>query len=241
MKNKIVSLYNSDGYNFVAEGKTLGDLSLVSLAKVGIAKESFSMLLKKIADIYTEESSIKAFFNLRKRYSEVEEGIKRGITFYTLIVLSEIFMLNFQYFFTSGNLEMEYYIALINLIIVTPVILINALYGRGEESNKKLILRALLFIIIPSFAIYFLKESYSLIVLFLLGGMSILDIIINCRVFSKGNFKGLKLLLVTMLGYALSIVAVLFIYKISFTPITLIISAWLLFIFLLGGLIIRKW
>lgn len=44
-----------------------------------------------------------------------------------------------------------------------------------------------------------------------------------------------------MLGYALSIVAVLFIYKIVFTPITLIISAWLLFIFLLGGLIIIKW
>lgn len=241
MKNKIVSLYNSDGYNFVAEGKTIGDLSVVSLAKVGIAKESFSMLLKKIADIYTEESSIKAFFNLRKRYSEIEEGIKRGITFYTLIVLSEILMLNFQYFFTSGNLEMECYIALINLVIVTPVILINALYGTEENSSKKLILRALLFIIIPSFAIYFLKESYSLIALFLLGGMSILDVIINCRVFSKGNLKGFKLLLVTMLGYALSIVVVLFIYKIVFTPITLIISAWLLFIFLLGGLIIRKW
>ena len=74
-------------------------MSLVSLAKVGIAKENFSMLLRKIADIHTEESSIKAFFNLRKRYREVEGGINRGITFYTLIVLSEILMLNFPIFF----------------------------------------------------------------------------------------------------------------------------------------------
>ncbi|VYU51713.1 hypothetical protein [Clostridium tertium] len=241
LKNKIISLYNSDGYNFVAEGKTLGDLSLVSLAKVGIAKENFSMLLRKIADIHTEESSIKAFFNLRKRYREVEGGINRGIVFYTLIVLSEILMLNFQYLFTSGKLEAEYYLALINFIIATPVILINALYGKDGHSNKKLILRGLMFIIIPSFAIYFLKESYSLVVLFLLGGMSIIDTIINSKIFSKNNMNALKLLLISILVYALSIVAVIFIYKVTFTPIILIISAWLLFIFLLGGLIIRKW
>src|SRR5690606_21193763 len=72
-KNKIISLYYNDGYKFSIEGETLGDISLISLAQIGVVKGKLSMLLKKIGDIYTNISSIKAYFKLKEKYSEVEE------------------------------------------------------------------------------------------------------------------------------------------------------------------------
>ncbi|EOR26130.1 calcium-transporting ATPase, partial [Clostridium sartagoforme AAU1] len=46
-KNKIISLYYNDGYKFSIEGETLGDISLISLAQIGVVKGKLSMLLKK--------------------------------------------------------------------------------------------------------------------------------------------------------------------------------------------------
>ncbi len=241
IRNKIISLYNNDGYEFIAEGKNLADLSIVSLANVGIVKGKVSMLLRRIGDVYTEKSSIKTFFNLKSREDEIKEGVKVGLSIYSIITLTEIIYLNFQYYFLDGNLAKEYYIILINLLLISPVILLNILCGNKSYKGKKLILKGILFALLPMVAAYFMKNNLDVIGLLFIGGMSIIDTIINCNIFSKNNLKYIKLLLVTLLIYGLSLTMLIILLGFEFNLVALIIVAWILLIFIIADLIIKKW
>ena len=108
IRNKIISLYNNDGFGFVAEGYGLADLSIISLANLGIVKGKVSMLLRKIGDAYTEKSTIKALFDLKNRENEIKEANKAGLSIYVIISIAEIVFLNLQYFFANGSLDKEY-------------------------------------------------------------------------------------------------------------------------------------
>ncbi|WP_288221481.1 hypothetical protein [uncultured Clostridium sp.] len=240
-KNKIVSLYNRDGYGFIAEGETLADLSIISLANLGIVKGKISMLLRKIGDVFIEKSSIKAFFDLKDRSKDIYESTKRGLNIYTIIMLSEIIFLNFQYLFGKGILYKEYFILMLNLFILFPILLLHSIYGKYSCMNKKVILRGTLFILIPIIAISFSKENYDVIGLVSIGGISILDTLINCKMFSKKNIKALNLFLISIFIYAVSIGVLVILNNFKFNIIEVVIEGWLLFIFLLADLIIRKW
>lgn len=241
VRNKIISLYNNDGYGFVAEGQNLADLSIVSLANMGIIKGKISMLLRRIGDVFTEESSIKTFFNLKNREYEIKEAHKEGLSIYSIIALVEIIYINFQYYFLGGNLTKEYYIILINIFFMTPIILLNILCGNKSYNGNKVLLKGVLFILVPILSSYFIKSSFDLIALILIGGMSIIDIIVNCNIFSKNNFKYIKLLIFALIIYGLSITGLIVFIGFKFEFIILIVIGWILFIFTLGDLIIKKW
>lgn len=240
-KNKIISLYYNDGYKFSIEGETLGDISLISLAQIGVVKGKLSMLLKKIGDIYTNISSIKAYFKLKEKYSEVEEGLKRGINTYLYVVLSEIILMNFKYFLTDGAFIEEYFIILMNFLLLSPLILINMLYGNSQYKNKKYILKGFLFCIIPVVAIYFIKDNYDIVGFILIGGMAIIDTMINSKIFTRGKYNALKLVLLSILIYVLSIVLLMLLTNFTYSILLVIVVTWLIFIFLLGDIIIKKW
>ena len=241
IKNKIISLYNEDGYGFIAEGETLTDLSIVSLAKLGIVKGKISLLLRKIGDIFIDKSSIKAFFDIKNRSSEMNESINRGLAIYSTIMVSEILLLNFQYFFNKGRLDKEYYILLMNLFFLCPIILLNTIYGKYKYNDKRAILRGILFILLPIISISFSKENLGLIGFVSIGGIAILDLLINCRIFSKGNIKAVKLFLISIFIYLISIASLIFLTRYKFNLIDIVIEGWILFIFILGDLIIKKW
>lgn len=240
-KNKVISLYNTDGYKFAIEGETLGDISLISLATVGIVKGKLSMLLRKTGDIYTYKSSLKAFFKLKEKHEEVEEGIKRGINIYSMAMLSEIVFLNFKYFITRGMILDEYFIILMNLLMLSPIILINMIYGNNAYKGKKLVLKWALFCIIPAIAIYIIEGNYDIVGFSLIGLMLIIDTLINCKIFKREDLDGLKLLIITLVIYIASLFMLIVITKFTYSVIMVIIVAWLIFIFLLGDLIIKKW
>ncbi len=241
IRNKIISLYNNDGYGFVAEGESLADLSIVSLANVGIVKGKVSMLLRKVGDVYTEKSSIKTFFNLKNREDEIKKASKAGLSIYSIIALSEILYLNFQYYFLKGSLTKEYYIILINIFLMTPIILLNILCINKLYEGKKVVLKGILFALIPIVATYFIKSSFDIIGFLFIGGMAIIDTIINCKIFSKNNLKYVKLLVIALLIYGLSLTGLIIFFKFEFDLIILVVVGWILFIFTLGDLIIKKW
>lgn len=241
IRNKIISLYNNDGYRFVAEGESLADLSIVSLANVGIVKGKVSMLLRKVGDVYTEKSSIKTFFNLKNREDEIKKASKAGLSIYSIIALSEILYLNFQYYFLTGSLTKEYYIILINIFLMTPIILLNILCINKLYEGKKVVLKGILFALIPIVATYFIKSSFDIIGFLLIGGMAIIDTIINCKIFSKNNLKYVKLLVIALLIYGLSLTGLIIFFEFEFDLIILVVVGWILFIFTLGDLIIKKW
>ena len=241
IRNKIISLYNNDGYGFVAEGENLADLSIVSLANVGIVKGKISMLLRRIGDVFTEESSIKTFFKLINREYEIKEANKEGLSIYSILALVEIIYINFQYYFLSGNLTKEYYIILINIFFMTPIILLNILCGNKSYKGKKVFLKGILFILVPIVASYFIKGSFELIGLLFIGGIFIIDTILNCNIFSKSNFKYIKLLILALIIYGLSITGLVVFIGFKFEFVILIVIVWILFIFTIGDLIIKKW
>lgn len=240
-KNRIISLYNDDGYGFVAEGQTLADLAIISLANLGIVKGKVSMLLRKIGDVYTERSSIKTFFDLKNREKDIKEANKTGLSIYVIISLAEIIFLNFQYYFRSGVLTKEYSIILLNVFLMIPVVLLNILCGNKSSSGKKAVIRGALFIIAPIISIYFIKNSYDIIGFSLIGGMAILDALINCNIFSKNNWKFIKLFIISILIFSLSLTGLVIFNGFKFDLIILIVVVWVLFIFSLGDLIIKKW
>ncbi|MDV4150086.1 hypothetical protein R0131_04470 [Clostridium sp. AL.422] len=241
IRNKIISLYNNDGYEFVAEGKSLADLSIISLANIGIVKGKASILLRKIGDVFTEKSSIKAFFDLKYRENEINEAMKIGLSIYAIITIAELLFFNFQYYLNDGVLIKEYYIFILNTFLLTPIILINSLCGNESYKGKKAIIRGAMFSLIPMVSIYFIRDSYDILGFLLIGGMAIFDTIISCSVFDKENFKFIKLLIVTILIYIVSLIGLIVFWKFKFDLIISVVGIWALFIFSLGDFIVKKW
>lgn len=243
-KHKIVSLYNEDGYKFAIEGESIGDLSLVSLAQIGIVKGRMSMLLKKIGDIYISKSSIKAFLNLKDEAEKVENAIDRGIRIYFLTVLTEIIFFNFQYFL-NGNFKInEYFIIGINLIFLTPIILTNMIFGQEcieKSSETKIILRGLLYIITSLALIILSKDNNEILGFILFGFMLMADTIINCKIIKKRDIKGLKFILLSLFIFSSLVFLLVKIKKYEYDMISLIIIGSLTIIFLISDIIIKKW
>ncbi|WP_300384968.1 cation-transporting P-type ATPase [Clostridium sp.] len=243
-KHKIVSLYNEDGYKFTIEGENIGDLSLLSLAQIGIVKGKVSMLLKKVGDVYISKSSIKAFLNLKEEGENIEKGINRGVRIYIFTVLSEIMFFNFQYLI-NGNFKIdEYFIIGINLILLAPIILTNMIFGKEdiEGNNKnKLLLRGLLYILTPIGLVILSKDSNEILGFILFGAMLIIDTLINNKTIKKGNIKGLKFIILSMSIFSLLVFFIALAKSYEYNTISLIIIASLISIFLISDIIIKKW
>ena len=243
-KHEIVSLYNKDGYKFTIEGENIGDLSLVSLAQIGIVKGKISMLLKKIGDIYTEKSSIKAFLNLKEEANKVENAIERGIRIYIFVILAEMIFFNFQYL-VNGDFNIdEYFILGINLIFLTPIILVNMIFGEEDiekNSETKVLLRGLIYMLTSIALVLLSKDNNYILGFILLGFILIIDTIINCKIIKKGNIEGFKLVVLAIVIFSVLIFILILIKKYEYNTINTIIVGALSIIFLISDIIIKKW
>ena len=133
------------------------------------------MLLKKVGDVYTTKSSIKTFFALKDTNKTVKAAISRGLIMYTTVVLMQI-MLFSLYKLNSKDYNIEYlFILFTNLILLTPTILMNMIYGRSESNSKKLILRSALLILIPLVGSYLSETNYQVIGYILIGIIMLID------------------------------------------------------------------
>lgn len=243
-KHEIVSLYNKDGYKFTIEGENIGDLSLVSLAQIGIVKGKMSMLLKKIGDIYTEKSSIKAFLNLKEEAKKVENEIERGIRIYIFAVVAEMIFFNFQNLINGDFKIDEYFIIGINLIFLTPIIVVNMIFGEEEiegNSETKVLLRGLLYMLTSIALVLLSKDNNQVLGFILFGSMLIIDTIINCKIIKRGNIKGLKLIILAIVIFSILAFILILIKKYEYDTINTIIVGALSIIFLISDIIIKKW
>lgn len=240
-KNKIVNLYKESNYDFAMEGETLSDISLVSLSKLGIIKTNFSLLLKKIGDIYTTKSSIKSFLALRETNKKVENSISRGLIMYTMVVLMEIMIFSL-YQLTSKDYNIEYlFILFTNVILLTPVLLMNMIYGKREESSKKVIIRYTLFTLIPVLGSYLSQNNYQVVSYVLIGLIMLIDSVLNNNLIRDRNLKGIKLLLIFIGLFILTSIVLVFLNNYTYFVIDLVIVGSLSLIFLISEIIIKRW
>ncbi|WP_322390211.1 hypothetical protein, partial [Clostridium perfringens] len=135
----------------------------------------------------------------------VENGVNKGVSIYVLTILTEIAFFNAMYFFTKGVGVDEYFIILMNFLLLSPIILINMIYGNVNLRGKKLVIKGILFSIIPVVASYFIKDNYDVIGFLLIGIMLIIDTLVNSQIFKRGRYKGVKLFLISILIYIASI------------------------------------
>lgn len=240
-KNKIVNLYKESNYDFAIEGETLSDISLVSLSGLGIIKTNFSLLLKKIGDIYTTKSSIKAFLSLRETNKKVEESISRGLIMYTMVVLMEIILFSL-YQLNCREYNIEYlFIVFINLVLLTPILLMRMIYGIKEENSKKLILKSVLFTVIPVIGSHLAETNYLVVSYILIGIVMLIDALLNNKLFKNKDFKGIRLLLIFVILFITTTVALIFLNNYSYFIMDLVIVGSLSLIFLISEIIIKRW
>ncbi|EOR26128.1 hypothetical protein A500_09078 [Clostridium sartagoforme AAU1] len=71
--------------------------------------------------------------------------------------------------------------------------------------------------------------------------MAIIDTMINSKIFTRGKYNALKLVLLSILIYVLSIVLLMLLTNFTYSILLVIVLTWLIFIFLLGDIIIKKW
>ena len=237
----LVSLYNEDGYNFAIEGETLADVSLINLSKMGISKGKVSMILKKLGDIYTHNSSIQSFLNLVKESKAVYESIDRGISIYVITLLAEILFFSFNQL-SNNNYVVEYYIVIfLNLLLLTPIILVNMIYGKYKTNDNKIILRGALFSVLPLILVYLGNKNAEVLGYILISLMLFFDTVLNCTLIKKGDYRGLKLILIFILLSILTGGALIFIKAYTYLLMDLLILAAIILIFLISEIIIRKW
>lgn len=237
----LVSLYNEDGYNFAIEGETLADVSLINLSKMGIFKGKVSMILKKLGDIYTHNSSIQSFLNLVKESKAVYESIDRGISIYVITLLAEILFFSFNQL-SNNNYVVEYYIVIfLNLFLLTPIILVNMIYGKYKTNDNKIILRGALFSVLPLILVYLGNKNAEVLGYILISLMLFFDTVLNCTLIKKGDYRGLKLILIFILLSILTGGALIFIKAYTYLLMDLLILAAIILIFLISEIIIRKW
>lgn len=240
MKNKIVSLYEKDGYDFLIEGNSLVDLSLITSSTIGVVKSKISKLLKILGDIYTEENTIKSFISLKEIALNIQESINRGLFTYIIITLANLIFINLNYILSMRTYEKNLNIIIMNFLIMPWIILLNSMYGKLIKSNKSTIIKALIYIIIPIGGVIISKENYNIIYFATITLMSIIDIFINSNLFKKENLIGFKFILFLIIGLGILISINIIFFKLSLDIISLIIIAWLLIIFLICDFIMKK-
>jgi len=241
LKNKIISLYKESRYDIAVEGETLSDISLVSLSELGIVKSKLSILLKKVGDIYTTKSSIKALLDLKEENKKVEDAISRGISMYTTVVLLEIILFSL-YQLMAKVYNVEYlFILFTNIILLTPIILINMMCGKKEENKTKILLRSALFIAIPIIGTYFLDTNYKVIGYILIGLIMLIDTTLNNKLIKTKDFKGIKLLFIFIFLFVVTSIILILLNNYKYFIIDLVIVGSLSLIFLISEIIIKKW
>ncbi|ATD54681.1 P-type ATPase [Clostridium chauvoei] len=241
LKTTIVNTFKEDGYKIACEGETLGDLSIVNLADFSVAKGEATSLLKRSCDVYSEKGVISTFNKLNIENYNLYKGINNALMIYIIGILAELITLNFNYLLTDKIIFNEYTILLANFVFLTPIMLLNMLYRKEDKSKNKILIEVGLVSILVSTAVFILPEQSEFSLFMIIGGILILNTLINSNISFRSLNKGLKPTLLVILIY-LFIGALLFVVNsITYNKDMIIIISASIITFLIGDIIIKKW
>lgn len=241
IKTKIISIFVTDGFKVCVEGETLGELSSVNSVHLSMVKGKASTILKRCGDLYIKENGLKAFFKIAKEGIRVNESIKKAIKIYSTMVLGEIIALNFYHALSDLNLFKVYTLVFMNILLLTPLILLVMASGRDELNNKKPYIRGIIFLLVPLVGIVFLSEFNEFAVYMILGGSAISYGLVNSNIVIKKFDISIKLLLLSILIYIIGGVLIGFIQSVVYSRELGIIIGGSILIYLICDLIITKW
>lgn len=240
-KNKIISLFEGDGFSLLTEGEVFRDIPILSKGTLSIARGRAITLLKNISDLYSNLSSLETFIKLSNRGKEVSNLIDSSINVYSLFILTEIIILNLYYILNHNIIFSHNIIILLNLFILTPVLILNTLVGKKINSVKYLVSNYILFISVAISVLFTMNSTIEVSLFSVLG----IDLIVFVLFNSNINFKRLnrenKVLLICAIFFVINLCILLSITNTIVDKILLLKILSTIIIFILGEILLKKW
>lgn len=150
VKNRIIEIFNNEGYKFIVTGEGIGELSSLSLAAVSVGKGEKNKIIKESSDIYIKENYLQKLFLFYKNSEVFYKKILKGINLFFVNFISTLILIN------GINIVFEKELKIINCIVfIILIYTYNVTYVYKERSflfkRKGIIITSILISIISFF------------------------------------------------------------------------------------------
>lgn len=239
IKGKIVALFTKDDYNIAASGETLGDLPSLSLAKVGIGKGMAPKTVKMISDVFIKKNYMQGFLKLFDISKQFKKSVVRALKILTAITIAQVLAINGYSFLNKDTLDFTIFIIL-NFIIVGPISIFNIMGNGKVVELKKLVLRTIVWTVVPLVCTFGLGYGAGEVFLLSLGGVFLEYTLMDSSIKIKNN-KEVILLIVSIFLWIMGF-GTLFLVHTPIIGLFNIVSVIISFIvYTVFELFIRRW
>lgn len=240
-KNRIISLFKSDGYKIITEGETLGDLPILRNGNISAAKGKATTLLKNISDIYANKSLFDIFRYLKEANEELFKLVDATIINYSMFILAQIVVLNLGFLINKDIAVTTYFIIISNLLLLTPLLIFTLISGKNERNTKQSVGSYSLFIISAISGMILVEGNLELAVYIITGANLIVHALISSEKKLSDGFELKKSLLITVAIYVLGGVILYLITKPMLTSNQIIIVGVIIIIYIVGEIFLKSW
>lgn len=240
IKSKIVGLFNKDGYNVAIAGETLGDLSSLSIAKVGISKGKSPEIVKNVSDLFIKDNYLNGFLELFDVSKNFMRNLSSCKNLTLIFLISQVLSLNLLSI-ANYNVGFKFVqILLINLLIFLIISICISNSGLKEETLGFRTVRVLSWSVCTFLSVHVIKEKYEIIFLIVFTGILFINIIMNLKAKLIGVNRSNVLLYSAIFIWLLSIFAIAVFNNVSITLYEMIKIGSILITYLIIELIIKK-
>jgi magnesium-transporting ATPase (P-type) len=239
-KNRIIDTYNKDGYKIAVEGEDLGDLSSISTSQIGITKGKANKLLVSVSDFYTRNSSIRALLQVREKSKVVSSALSIAGYMYIQFLLGQIFNLFNFYFIDDGVLLSLLSMILLNIVFLTPLILLAMRCGTVISRNKNIIYM-FIYILTSMIIVPIVEENTEFVLFTLLSLNMLITVFLNIKINLKSWSADLKLLIITICMFLICSFIIYYYMNVVINTVLVLILLIVPIIYLILIYIIRRW
>lgn len=241
IKSKVIGMYIRDNYNVVVSGETLGDLPVLSMAKVGISKGNAPEIVKNTSDIFIKEDYLNKFIKIFEANGVFFRQMSRFTAFMLSSIIAQLLLISFSRFINPESIIKDYTLLFSNIILLLFASILTFNSDNDVKYKSKYIIRSILFAGIPLCGTYLLPNAVNETIIFLFGGLIIIHAIIEGKVsffkISKKFLLGVVLIFVWIIFF--SVVA--FIDNIVLNGTSFIYLGGSLVLYLLIELLMKRW
>ena len=240
IKSKIVGLFNQDGYKVGVAGETLGDLSSLGIAKVGISKGKAPEIVKKVSDLFIKDNYLNKFLNLFDVSQSFMKNLYSCKKITLMFLLSQLISLNLISLI-DYKVGGDFIPVLITNLVIFSILTVGVLkYGLKSEGIGLSIVKILACSVLTFLASYIIKGQCEIVFLIVFTGSLLINIIVNLKTKLFDINIGSILLYSSIFIWILSIGILGIINGVSFTLYEVISLVIILVTYLIIELIVKK-
>ena len=240
IKSKIVGLFNQDGYKVGVAGETLGDLSSLGIAKVGISKGKAPEIVKKVSDLFIKDNYLNKFLKLFDVSQSFMKNLYSCEKITLMFLLSQLISLNLISLI-DYKVGGDFIPVLITNLVIFSILTVGVLKsGLKSDGIGLSIVKILACSVLTFLESYIIKGQCEIVFLIVFTGSLLINIIVNLKTkLFHINISSI-LLYCAIFIWILSIGILGIINGVSFTLYEVISLVIILVIYLIIELIVKK-